>query len=478
MRRRLPALLIVVAALVAVVLGTREERPAETAVFSISASGWMPFAPAPSGLTETWFCAGVPATGIDGVEGEVVIANRTADLMLGTVQLLTDTGEERRIDLSIDPWGLSRIDLDATVAAEVVGAVVELEGGGGIVEQVAHSPNGDSYVPCANATSDTWYFADGFTVDGSLDQIVLTNPFDQPVVVNLEFATREGFRAPQSYSGMTVRARSIRVIDLGAPGAGAQGEPLLAVKVEATHGRLVAGRIQRFLGGGRAGMQVAQGTPALRSQWWFTGGLKTAGATTAYSIYNPTENPVEVDVLFVGISVPTLVDPIVVPARQVVAFDPGQVADLPEGRHATVFATAGGEAAIVVERASTRSIDQVAATTVVGGATARQDAYVASSWHVAVGPPEPTTEALIVYNVDNVAGTVTVSAVGAAGPVPVPGLEELNLPAASLLTIDLTDPVVVGRELVIESTNRIFVERSYPTGRGATRTAAWALPAG
>src|SRR5690606_31496476 len=111
----------------------------------------------------TWFCAGVPATGIDGVEGDVVIANRTADQMPGTGPLVTDTGEERRIDLSIDPWGLSRIDLAATVAAEVIGAVVELEGGGGVVEQVAHSPNGDSYVPCANATSDTWYFADGFT---------------------------------------------------------------------------------------------------------------------------------------------------------------------------------------------------------------------------------------------------------------------------------------------------------------------------
>lgn len=478
MRRRIPALLLVVAAFTALIAATRDDVPAETAVFSISASGWMPYAPVPSGLTETWFCSGVPATGADGVEGELVVANRTADQMMGTVRLLNDAGEEHRLDLTIDAWSTSRIDLDATLAGNMVGAVVELEGGGAIVEQVAYNPNGDSFVPCANATSDTWYFADGFTVDGSLDQIVLTNPFDQPVVVNIEFATREGSRSPQSYSGMTVRARSIRVIDLGAPGAGAQGEPILAVKVEASHGRLVAGRSQRFLGGGRAGAQVTLGTPTLRSQWWFAGGLKAPGATTSYSIYNPTEDDVEVDVLFVGISAPVMVDPIVVPARQVITFDPGQVADLPEGRHATVFSTAGGEAAIVVERASTRTIDDVTATSVIVGATARQDAYVATTWHMAVGPPEATTEALVIYNVDNTPGTVTVSVVGSAGPVPVAGLEALDLPAASLTTIDLTDPVAVGRELVVESTNRIFVERSYPTGRGATRTAAWALPEG
>ena len=39
-------------------------------------------------------------------------------------------------------------------------------------------------------------------------------------------------------------------------------------------------------------------------------------------------------------------------------------------------------------------------------------------------PDTPTDDALIVYNADNTAGTVTVSAVGQSGPVPVPGLHE------------------------------------------------------
>jgi hypothetical protein len=32
--------------------------------------------------------------------------------------------------------------------------------------------------------------------------------------------------------------------------------------------------------------------------------------------------------------------------------------------------------------------------------------------------------------------------------------------------------------LVIESGNRIFVERAFPTGRGDLRTGSWAIPAG
>jgi hypothetical protein len=37
---------------------------------------------------------------------------------------------------------------------------------------------------------------------------------------------------------------------------------------------------------------------------------------------------------------------------------------------------------------------------------------------------------------------------------------------------------VVGRELQVRSSSRIFVERSLPSGQGAGRNASWALPAG
>src|SRR5690606_3480761 len=156
------------------------------------ASGWMPFAPVSTGLTETWFCPGVPATGTDDIGGEIVIANREESRMVGTILVMNDAGETRRLDLTVDGWASATVDLDATLPGAMVGAVIEVEGGGAVVEQRALHPAGNSVAPCANSTSDQWYLADGFTVEGSLDQVVLANPYDQTVVVNVEFATREG----------------------------------------------------------------------------------------------------------------------------------------------------------------------------------------------------------------------------------------------------------------------------------------------
>ena len=85
---------------------------------------------------------------------------------------------------------------------------------------------------------------------------------------------------------------------------------------------------------------------------------------------------------------------------------------------------------------------------------------------------------MIVYNADMADGLVSVSAVGTSGPVPVDELQDMEIPPAGFLVIDLTDPIVIDRQLIIESSTRVFVERSFPTGRGATRTSSWAVPAG
>ena len=477
-KRRIPVLLIVLAAIVGAVLISRDRLEAERPVFSTAAVGWMPSAPAEHGLTETWFCPGVPATGVDDVGGGIVIANRSGDRRVGTILLYNERAENRRLELAVDGWSTATVDLDATLPGTMVAAVVEVEGGGVLVEQQAFHPAGDSFAACANATSDTWYLADGFTVEGSLDQIVLSNPYDQTVVASLEFATREGSRAPGSYQGVTVPARSNRVIDLGAPGAGAQGEPVLAVSVNATRGRLVVGRSQHFLGGGRLGTQVTVASPAPRDQWWFANGRKGSDTSDRYSIYNPTDSNVEVDVIFLGIPQAIEADPITVRAHEVATFEPASVPELPEGRYAVVFATLA-EPSVVVERATTTSANEQVATSVVAGATPRADGHLATVWHVPRAPGDPLAEALVVYNRDNAAGQLTVSAIGASGPVEVPGLTDVALPGPDgVLVLDLTDPILLGHELVIESGNRIFVERAFPTGRGDLRTSSWAIPAG
>jgi hypothetical protein len=247
--------------------------------------------------------------------------------------------------------------------------------------------------------------------------------------------------------------------------------------VVATRGKLVVGRSQHFLAGNRLGFTMSLAAPALRDQWWFADGDKGSGITEQFSIYNPTDTDVEVDVIFLGIAEFAEVEPVVVPARQVAVVSSGTVPTLGEGRHATVFSTRS-EPSIVVERTLTRVIDGRPNTSVVLGAPPRPDGYVATTWHMAAGPLEPTDDALVVYNVDNSPGTLTVEAVGPDGPAPVPGLESVPIGPASVITVDLLSEAALGRELIISSTARVFVERSLLSGLGAGRSASWALPAG
>ena len=474
--RRIPMLVVVALAAVGVVTAARDRLQPEVASFSTAAVGWMPAAPVAGGLTETWFCPGVPATGSEGVEGTVVVANRTGEQRVGTALVYNEQSQNVRVPITLEEWATVTIDLDATLPGAMVGVLVEVDGGGVLVEQQSVHPSGNSSNACANATSDTWYLADGTTVDNSLDQIVLSNPYDQTIVASLEFATREGSRAPSSYSGLTVPARSTRVIDLGAPGAGAQGEPILAVSVETTRGRIVVGRFQRFLGGGRLGTQATLASPAPRDQWWFANGRKGEGVTERYSIYNPTDDDVQVDTIFLGLNTAVPGDPIEVPSNEVVVFDPAEVADLPDGGYSVVFTTLAAQS-IVVERATTQTIAEQVGTSVIHGATPRADGFLATTWLVPAAPAVPVTAALVIHNADNADGTVTVSAIGASGPVPVPGLTDVALPIAQRVTLDLTDPAVLGRTLIVQSTNRVFVEQSFPSGRGDLRVSSWAVPA-
>lgn len=484
MRRRYPALVLVVLAFVAVIATTRSTRSAETAVYSVAAQGWMPHVSPRAGLTETWFCPGVPATG-DDVQGELVVANLTGTRLEGTVLVVNDQRASVRIDLAVDAWAHAVVDLDQTLPGGMVGAVVEVEGvtgsagaGAALVEQVSRQSTGTSSAACATATSDEWYLADGYTVAGSTDALVLTNPGEQTVVVDVSFITREGPRSPNRYSGLTISPRSVRVLDLGAPGAGAQSEPVLAVQVEASQGRLVVGRSQTFRGGGRTGAQVSLAQPALREQWWFAGSHVGGGRVEEYVLYNPTDDDVNAEIVILGVPTAVQPDAVPVPARSVATFNPGSLEGMSEGQYAVVFATLA-DRSLVVERVSTHSTDGGVLTNALAGATSRPDnGYVPTAWFVAQAPSEATEDALIVHNADNVEGTVTVYAIGASGPAVVPGLEDVVLPASQMITLDLVDPAVFGRTLIVETSNRVFVETSFPGGVGSTRSTGWAIPQG
>ncbi|MBV1893216.1 MAG: hypothetical protein KUG57_04155 [Ilumatobacteraceae bacterium] len=480
-RRAIPAFVVLVVGFAALLMLGRSDSVSPAPVFSAPAGTWMPSVAESNALTGSWFCPGVPATGEDGVGGEVVVSNRDSEQLIGRFSILTQEGREAEQAFTVEPWSQTSVDVDAFVTAPFASVVVEIDGGRGLVEQRAIHPAGDSVAPCANDTSSEWYFADGFTVDGSVETLVLTNPYDDAAAVNLGFATESGPAAPAAFQGFTILPRSVRTIRIA--DLGARDEPVIAVNIEAISGRIVAGRAQHYLGGGRLGFNVTLAAPALRDQFWFADGEQGEGITETFAIYNPTDSDVEVDVVFLGLPLDANfgdLPQVQVPAREVVVFDPADEetgSSVPDGRHATVFSTLA-EPSIVVERVLTRPAGDSVATSVVMGAPPRPDGYVASRWHVGSGPSTSTGATIVVYNVDNLEGSIAVESVGPAGPSAHDEFADIPIGPGAVITIDLEESELLGRELIITASNRVFVELLLPRGHDLPGwSGSWALPA-
>jgi hypothetical protein len=474
--RRIPMLAVTIVGAVAIAVTAPDEPAATTPTFAAVPQPWMPAVPTASAVTSTWFCPGVPASGAAGTAGDIVVANAGTDAMTGRITFMAGEGQSVQAPLSVAPNSRAVVSAAASLQAPYVSAVVEIDGGGGLVEQRATQDAGSSVTPCTTDTSAHWYLAEGFTAEESNEQLVLSNPFDQSVIVDIGFATDEGSRQPPELQGYPIPPRSVQVIDLDS--IAARDEAQVAVSVVATKGTLVVGRAQLYKGGGRLGYSMTLASPALRPQWWFANGSKGGGISERFSIYNASAADVQVQPLYLGVPAGQVtVDPIDVPAGEVVTYTSDNVAGLPDGRHAVVFDAVDFSQSLVVERAITRTIDAVPTTSVLPGAVSRPDGQVPTTWTLAIGPGEPTDEGLVVYNSTNQAATVTVQAVTATGLQNVPGLEAVPLPEAGLAALPLTDPSAIDAQLVVRSTTPVFVERSLPREPGTKgRTTTWAVP--
>lgn len=482
MNRRLPALIAFVLVPLALLslypLGVVGEAP-QPAVPTFAALGapTMPFVPKATFINSTWFCGGVPNT-TDQAGGFVIVANTTDAPLVGHLTVYTDTvgtpAAEQAFEVPPrDTWEqvLAEVQPDGTYLS----AMVEIAGGGGFVEQQAITATGNAVSPCSNSTSTNWYFADNYTLNGSTEDLVITNPFPDDAILDFTFASKDGTRKPQNLQGFPVPGNSVVVVpEDNLP----KDEAVLAVTIAASRGRVVAARAQTYLGE-RTGYSNTLGSPSLSSEWWFADGENSADVIfERYSIYNPTDRDVTVTTDFWGLNdFPEFVGyrTDVVTAGNVLSFTTKDFTGVPEGRHGMTFATEG-DASIIVERGITRRAGEGFATTVVMGAPTVFSGY--TRWSMAVGTDLAVDNVLVVMNLDFVDGTVTVKALGPGGEVAVPGLEAVPLPKSGIATITIPDQAAaLGVPLIVESTQRIVVERLLPRGgelRG--RSGSLALP--
>ena len=474
--RRLVACLMVIASIVGVVILQRS-RPVQTAPAEFSRLGraTMPFVPKGSFVTSAWFCAGVPIGGPQ-LGGIAIVANPSEVALSGKITTFTDAPDIAAVSspFEVPARGTMQFDLaQAQPQGTFVSAMVEIYGGGGFVEQRADSASGSAVSPCSNSTSSTWYFADGYTVEGSREQLVVTNPFPSDAIISISESTSTESRQPAILKGLLVKANSVLVISQDLL---AKRELVLAITVTSTRGRVVVGRAQEYLTSvGRAGFTMTLGAPSLGEQFYFADGEVAPNVIERYSIYNDSDTEAVVNVAFLGLDPASGFvnpEPLTVAAGKVVSLIADDVG-VPAGRHGAVFSTET-TGSILVERAITRTTDNTVATTVVMGSP---PSFASTRWSMAIGTNLAVDNILVILNATGLEGTVTVKTLGAGGEVPVPGMEAINLPASGVITIGVSDPTALGHPLIVESTQRIYVERLLPRDpdlRG--RSGSFALP--
>jgi hypothetical protein len=501
---------LAVGAAAAIAVERSESEPVPPAEFGVAVEPGSPaIVLGTGGLSHSWFCPGGPTA--DDQATSLTLFNPQDGPRSVRLTAYPSDGQPVSRPLELSPRDRETVPIGEFAPSAFTAATVEVFGEGVLVEQTVTTPIGRSTTACATAASDTWYFADGVTTIDASYQLALFNPFAQAASVDITFATSEGSRAPGELQGISVPAAGVRLVDVGAI---VQREAAFSTIVETRRGRLVAGRLQSVDRRGRRGIAAGPGAPRPGDTWWFPDGEKSDIAAEQYVVYNP--NPVDAAValsFFPGEGIPGATPPdttappasttgpspgaatttagqpaetssttsstpvattstsattsppttpdevlagasvvsLLVPAGEFRVVDVANNPDVPLGRHDLVVSLEGDDTPVVVERVLNRIRDDRSTTSTLLGSR-----IVSATWYVADASAS-AEGVLVVMNGAGLSTDVTVNVVGPAGPVPVPGLEDLAVPTGGILEQSIPASVA-GSPLKIEGSGPIVVE--------------------
>ncbi|MGA1332090.1 MAG: DUF5719 family protein [Ilumatobacteraceae bacterium] len=416
----------------------------------------------PAAKASTWFCPGVPGSD-DSISGLLVISNSGESPVGGTITRFALDGAARRQRFAVPARSTLEVDALVGTQSQFVSALVESQGAPIAVEQRTAHRAGNAVASCASSPAGSWYLADGFTGADSVEQVVVTNPSLDSAILDVSFVTSIGERSPQSLKGVVIPPESVRVFDLAA--LDARNEATIAVSVKATVGRVVVGRSQHYLGRGRLGYTMMLAASGMSDRWYFADGEKDETVNEEFVIFNPLSNDQQLTFIITrDDGVP--LDPLVVtaPAKRVTKFAPTTLGTLTPGRYsAVVTATSASSSAsssvgVVVERVSTRQNDKSTASAVLLGAPSPSRSWIAPS-----GTTPDVPASLRIFNPGSAAATFSVTYLGPAGDVTVPGYEQVSLAPGAGASITLAAQVAAATVSVTAS-EPVVVQRSVPRG--------------
>jgi hypothetical protein len=423
----------------------------------------MPTAPAAGSVSSTWYCAGGTAASGGAADARVIVANPGTRELKAVVTVIPSEGKRATRQLTVRGNSIQHLRLQDVAKANYAAALVDLDGGQGVVEQVVSGSLGVGASPCASAASDTWYFADGSTRREATMVLALFNPFPDNAIADMSFSTDQGRSVPRALQGLVIPARSLVVRNIG---EFVRRRETIATSISVRSGRLVVSKLQLHDGGGRKGMALVLGAPSVGAVWRFPEGYVRDGITENVAIFNPGEQEATVDVelaLERGAAEPF---ELTVPARERIALVANKESRIPkDDSHAITVIRRSGPG-VVVER----TVDAVAPAPRTGFADTMGARRLSTRWFLVAGTANPVhDEWVVVHNPSSRAAKVSFTILAGGQRLAVEGLQSVNVPAGRRQAFRLGDHLQRDEiPMVVEATAPVVVERTdyLTTGTG------------
>jgi hypothetical protein len=432
----------------------------------------MPTAPASGSVSSTWYCAGGTSESGGAADATVIVANPGTRELKAAVTIIPSEGQRAVRQLTVRANSIQALRLQDVAKANYAAALVDLDGGQGVVEQKVTGALGSSASPCASAASDSWYFADGSTRREATMVLALFNPFPDNAIADMSFATDQGRSVPRALQGLVVPARSLIVRNVG---EFVRRRETLATSITVRTGRLVVSKLQLHDGGGRKGMALVLGAPSVGAVWRFPEGYVRDGISENVAIFNPSEQEATVDVelaLERGEAEPF---ELTVPARERITLVANKESRIPKDvSHAITVLRRSGPG-VVVER----TVDAVPPAPRTGFADTMGARRLSTRWYLVAGSATPEEdEWVVVHNPGRKAATVSFTVLAGGQRLAVEGLQSVTLAAGRRQAFRLGDHLQRPETpLVVEATTPVVVERTLYRSDGVGFSFTVGIPA-
>ena len=461
---RLPAIIILVVALIALTVADRGERAPLTPAGARLATAYAPTASPPDALTSAWYCpAGTAAPG-GQAESTTVIFNPTTRTLRGAIEVVGGDGTKASKNITLQPRTRLAVPSGDVLHNAYVASSVRLDGGGAIVEHTVSGPAGGAFGACASSASTRWYLPEGATTKSASLIYALYNPFPDDAIVDLSFSTEQGRDAPAAFQGVVVPAGGLVPVDIGTH---VRRRAHVSGAVHARRGRIVVEQLQVHNGDGRRGIGLMLGAPRTSTSFVFPDGIAGPTQLEQLHLFNPgaVEASVQLDlVLDSGEAQPFEIR---VPARDRVTIDLSAESRIPKGVGHALVVQVSNDAPIAVAR----TIDlgppnsRYSYISDIGATSA------AKHWGFAAGGVTNTQDEFVAI-INEASGPVTVDVTSPGGRnfAPLAGLGSLRIPRGARAFLRLADHGgQPDTPMIINASGPVVVERSiYVNGRGAS----------